>query len=490
MIEAVKLAEKSRKPEFDKETIYEADITDLAVGGKGLTRINGKVVFVEKAIPGQRVTIRVFKEKKEYAEARVVDVLENSSMYEKPKCSHFSVCGGCSIQNMKYTDQIIQKRLWIDESFKRIAKIENVKIDDTIPSPDTFYYRNKMEFSFSNKVWDPQNRKINTDCTGLGLHLPGRFDAVINVDHCYLQSEQSSHIVRNVRKFAEESGFPAYDVHKNKGFWKFLIIREGKKTGQTLLNIITNKAGINERAIVQALSDELAASFDNIASVFHAEHPGRSQAAVWETIRKISGNDYIEEKIGSYVFRVECETFFQTNTYQVENLYEVVKNVSGLTGNEIVYDLFSGVGTIPVYLSNEARKIIGFEIEPSSVEAARLNARRNNVSFCYFVQGKVRSLIKFPPKLFSAYGKPDVIITDPPRSGMDQKTLERLIKLTAPRIIYISCNPSTLARDIRILSHDYNIERVVPVDMFPHTSHVESVTLLVRKEYVEYSDRT
>jgi len=465
---------------LSKQEIYEAEITDLAVGGRGVARVNGKVVFVEKGIPGQRVKIQLYKNRKDYAESRVVEVIERGSLYEDARCDHFSQCGGCAIQHMRYEAQLAYKRHWVEESLTRIGKLQNPPVGETVPSPDIYYYRNKMEFTFAAKVWDAAERRIAAGRLGLGLHLPGRYDTVVNIDACFLQSERSTAVVKSVREFAVQSRLPPYDVQRHRGFWRFLVIREGKRTGEMLVNIITNRCDDEQRRMIGKLALLLEHETGAVTAFFHAEHPGRSQAAVWDALRKVSGKDAIDEKIGALDFRIGCDTFFQINTRQAENLYDTIRRLGKFTGNETVYDLYSGVGTIPVYLSGSVGSVIGMELNPASVEAARQNAQRNNAENCRFIQGRVRALIKYPPDLYRRYGRPGVIIVDPPRSGMDPKTVSRVANLGAQKIIYVSCSPATLSRDIQLLAGQYEAAEVIPVDMFPHTSHVEAVALLVK----------
>ena len=478
-----------KKPAF-KDNLIEVEITSLAAGGKGVGRNDGKVVFVEKGIPGQRVRVQLYKDRKDYSEGRVIELLENSSFYEEPRCPHFAYCGGCSLQNMKYEEQVKQKKKLVIEALCRIGGVDNAPVQDTIPSPDQYYYRNKMEFSFSNKVWDAANSKIQNNAFGLGLHLPGRYDTVINIKECFLQSEVSSKILLLIRDITEESGLPVYDLQKHRGFWRYLVIREGKKTKECLINLITNKCDDSEKSIVEEIVKYTIKKFPGINSFFHAEHPGKSQAATWDSIRLLHGGDYINELIGDHHFRINCETFFQTNSAQVENLYDQIENAGNFSGTEIVYDLYSGVGTIPVHIASMVKKVVGFEINSDSVAGARTNAKFNNITNCCFIQGKVRALLKQTNDLIRKYGKPDVVITDPPRSGMDPKTIERVIKLSPGKIIYVSCNPATLARDIKLFANEFHLENVVPVDMFPHTAHIESVTTLIRKAQGNIKDNT
>ncbi|MFC1553761.1 23S rRNA (uracil(1939)-C(5))-methyltransferase RlmD [candidate division KSB1 bacterium] len=466
----------------NKKNTFEVDIEDIAVGGKGIGRIDGKIVFVEKAIPGQKVEVHIYKNKKDYAEGRVIKVLENSEYYKESECTHFSYCGGCSLQNLKYSEQLKFCRKWIEEVVSRITGIKHANIQDTIPSPDEFFYRNKMEFSFSSKVFDPEQKKIISDAVGLGFHLPGRYDTVINIDKCFLQSEQSNRILNFIRDFAEESGHKAYDLQKHTGFWRYLIVREGKLTNECLICIITSKCDEKENVLIEKLASELKKDIPEITSFFHAEHPGKSQAATWESIRNVFGKDFITEKIDNFVFRIDSSTFFQTNSRQVKNLYDIIKRSADLNGGETVYDLFGGVGTIGIYLSDKAAKIVGFELDPVSVEAAGINAEINRIKNCSFIQGKVRILIKYPPDLYKTHGKPDVVVVDPPRSGLDNKVCERIIALKPEKIIYVSCNPATLARDLKIFIESFEITEIIPVDMFPQTAHVETVTTLVKKK--------
>jgi len=471
-----------KKPDF-KDNLIEVEITNLAAGGKGIGRNNGKVVFVEKGIPGQTVTVQLYKDHKDYSEGRVVALLANSPIYQEPRCSHFFYCGGCTLQQMKYEEQIKQKKQFVIDAFCRIGGIDDAPVKETIASPEQYYYRNKMEFSFSNKVWNVENSKIQKDAFGLGLHLPGRYDTVINIIECFLQSEVSNKILLTVRELTKKSGLPVYDIQRHRGFWRFLIIREGKNTKECLVNLITNKCDDLQKTIVKEIVKNTIKKIPEINSFFHAEHHGKSQAATWDSIRVLHGNDYISESIGEHVFRINCETFFQTNSIQLENLYEQIKKAGNFTGDETVYDLYSGAGTIPVHISSMVKKVVGFEINSESVKGARINAKLNKVTNCHFLQGKVRALLKQKIELTRKFGSPDIIISDPPRSGMEPKTIERVIKLSPGKIIYVSCNPATLARDVKLFANDYLLENVVPVDMFPHTAHIESVSTLIRKSH-------
>lgn len=466
-----------------KESLYipEIIISDLAVGGRGVGRYNGKVVFVDKGIPGQHLAVAIYKNHKGYAEGRIAEVLQNAPGCQEPRCKYFSVCGGCTLQNIPYDEQLVYKRKWLIEVLERIGGISQPPVKETIPAPEQYFYRNKMEFSFSDKVWDQNEKKIAVDTLGLGLHLPGRYDSIIDLDECFLQSETSNRIVNIMRTYAQSSKLPAYSSQKRTGFWRFVMIREGKITGERLILLVTTSCTEDQAAAVYGLVDVLVREIPGITAVFHAEFSGSSSAVKWEKLTKRFGADYIQERIGNYWFRIECETFFQTNSLQAERLYSLVKEAGAFTGAEIVYDLFSGIGTIPIYISNIVRTVVGIEIEPKSVEAASKNAGLNGVVNCRFIQGRVRSMIKYVPPLFAKYGKPDVVIVDPPRSGLDPKTVERIISLDAKRIVYISCNPATLARDIKDFAEQYAILSIVPVDMFPQTSHIESVTTLVRK---------
>ncbi|MCP4725816.1 MAG: 23S rRNA (uracil(1939)-C(5))-methyltransferase RlmD [bacterium] len=460
------------------DNTFEVEITDLAFGGKGVGRIDGKVVFVQKALPGQVVRVLPYKKKKDYIEARVIEVVKNSDNFVEPECSFFNVCGGCSIQNLDYEEQLKYKRNWVENSLSHIAGISGSEIRETLPSPNKFYYRNKMEFSFASKILELPEKKINSGATGLGLHLPGRYDTVLNIDECWLQSKTSSDIVNLVRKYALDSGLPAMDIQKNKGFWRYLIIRDSKKEEKTLLNLITNICGKKEEKLIDDLSEIIRKEFPAVDTLIHSIHSGKSHAAIWEDSRLIFGDGFITEKIGGYFFKIDSSTFFQTNSRQVEVLYDEVLKAGEFQKNNVVYDLYSGIGTIPLFISKHVASVVGMELEENSVKAASENAEANNVQNCSFIAGKVRVLIKFPEGLYKKYGRPDVVIADPPRGGMDKKTVERVMKMNPDRIIYVSCNPSTLARDLKDMKDNYSVEYVVPVDMFPHTAHIESVVKL------------
>ncbi len=461
-----------------KDNSFEVEITDLAFGGKGVGRIDGKVVFVQKALPGQIVKVIPYKRKKDWFEARIIEIIKNSDNYIDPKCSFFNICGGCSIQNMEYEEQLKYKRLWIENNLRQIGGFTDLRIKDTLASPDRFYYRNKMEFSFASKVLKLPEKTIESGTVGLGLHLPGRYDTVLNISECYLQSEASSEIVNLVRDFALESGLPAMDIQRNKGFWRYLIIRDSKSEKKILLNIITNQCHKKENGLIDELSAKIMSEFPGVETIVHSIHSGKSQAAVWEDSRTIEGDGAINERIGDYSFRVDSSTFFQTNSKQVENLYNEVLKAGEFQENNIIYDLYSGIGTIPLYVSKHVSSVLGMEIVENSVKAAIENTEKNNVRNCSFIAGKVRVLIKYPEELYKKYGRPDVIIADPPRGGMDKKTIDRVLVMKPDRIIYVSCNPSTLARDLKEMKDQYLIEYVVPVDMFPHTAHIESVVKL------------
>ncbi len=472
--------DKNKKNSRNNELIT-VKIDDLAVGGNGVGRIDGKVVFVQKGVPGQVVKAFPFKTKKDYIEARSVEVVSGSEIEEKPFCDWFNICGGCSLQNIKYEEQLKFKKKWIDETFRRIGGLENINIKNTVPSPDTKFYRNKMEYSFSSKAWNRESKSIDKNVVGLGLHLPGRYDTVINNTECYLQSEAGMQILNKVREYTEQSGLPAYDIQKNRGFWRYLIIRDSKITNQILVNIVTNTSGKDEEKVLDKLAETLKELVPDMSVFVHSIHSGKSQAANWQSFRVVLGEGFIEDSIGEFNFKIDAGVFFQTNTKQVKNLYDIAIEAGEFKKDDVVYDLYSGIGTIPIYISKLVSKVVGMEIVEESIEAARSNAEHNSISNCKFLAGKIRVLIKFPDNLYKYHGKPDVVVIDPPRSGMDPKSLDRVIKMEAPRIVYISCNPSTLARDLKVFSEKYNIEYAVPVDMFPHTGHVETVVKMSKK---------
>ncbi|MBN2062150.1 MAG: 23S rRNA (uracil(1939)-C(5))-methyltransferase RlmD [Deltaproteobacteria bacterium] len=458
-----------------KGDIIELWIDKLAFGGNGVARLDGFVIFVKDAVPGDRVIAQIVKKKKDYAEARSIEFLNLSRDRINPPCPYSGFCGGCQWQQLRYDRQVEYKREHLREALRHIGGIQEVKIDEVIPSEMIYAYRNKMEFSFSDYVWmlPGEYMKGNPRMDfGLGLHIPGTFYKVIDISECLLQHGDGNKILDNVRTYVRESKVPVYGLKSHEGFWRFLILRYSRAYDEWMVNIVTSE---ERQEIILPMAEWLYSKFSNISTVVNNINSRKGSTAFGEKEIVLTGNGYIKDKIGDFIFRVSANSFFQTNPSGAKRLYEVVEAFAELNGTETILDLYSGTGTIPVFLSGKARDIIGMEIVESAIIDAKINCRENGVKNCRFIQGDIRK------NLSSLKTRPDLFIIDPPRSGMHRDVLSEVMDIAAEKLIYVSCNPSTLARDLAILTEKYQIREVQPVDMFPHTYHIESVTKLIRR---------
>jgi len=452
----------------------ELKITDIAFGGKGLARVNGLAVFVQQAIPLDVVIARITKKKKQYAEARIDTLLEPSPFRITPPCIYSGFCGGCKWQFMNYEKQLDYKQQHVAESFEHIGLIKDVSVHATIPSKLIFGYRNKMEFSCSDRRWllpKDMDRDDIDRTFALGLHVPGTFDKVLDTKTCLLQPELGNHILEQVRRFIKGSGLPVYGLRSHSGFWRFVMLRHSAAYDQWMVNIIT---AAEDRKTVQPLADQLIESNPKIVSIINNITSRKAGVAIGEYEILLAGTSCIRDKIGLFEFEISANSFFQTNTLGAERLYETVKAYAGLSGKETVLDLYSGTGTIAIYLAADAKEVIGLEIAESAVIDAENNCRINRISNCRFILGDLRKT------LGQVSARPDVMIIDPPRSGMHGDVVRQVLKMQPKRIVYVSCNPATMARDIGLMKESYSVLEVQPFDMFPHTHHIESVARMER----------
>ena len=452
----------------------ELRIEKTAFGGKGLARLGEYVVFVKDTLPGDVVKAKVFKRKSNFAEARLLEILQPSEMRIKAPCRYFAWCGGCTWQNLSYQDQLLIKQEHVIDSLRHLGGIKNIEVRNTLPSELEWGYRNKMEFSFADRRWllpeELGNEEISKDFA-LGLHIPGTFDKILDIDECLLQSTAANQILRIVDEYCRANHLVPYGVRSHDGYLRYLVIRESSYSGELMVNLVT---AYEDRKILEPLAKNLHESNPLITSIVNNINSRKAQIAQGEKEILLFGQDYITEKLGSFEFRISANSFFQTNTRQAVNLYETVLDYADLTGVEKVADLYCGTGTITLFLSLKCAEVTGYELAASAVEDARSNAlnhERNNVRF---VDGDLLNNLKDID--FSA----DVIVTDPPRSGMHPGVCEQLARSGAEKIVYVSCNPTTMARDIALMQPNYRLSRVQPVDMFPHTYHVETVALLER----------
>lgn len=452
----------------------ELAITDIAFGGRGLTRVDGLAVFVDQAVPGDRVLARIYKKKKNYAEARTVELIESSPHRIEALCPYSGYCGGCKWQFLNYDTQLEYKRQHVREALAHIGDIHDVVVHHTLASELVFGYRNKMEFSCATRRWvlphELDRPDIDRD-NAVGLHVPGTFDKVLDIEACLLQPPMGNDILNDVRDYIKSSSLPIYGLRSHEGFWRFLVLRHSVAHDQWLVNLVTADEKIDQ---VMPLALQLKETYPNVVSVVSNITARKSGVAVGDREILLAGRDKIKDCVGPFEFELSANSFFQTNSRGAAVLYDTVRRYAGLTGEQTVLDLYCGTGTIAIYLSFMAREVVGMEVAESAVLDAQQNCRRNNVDNCRFILGDIRTEL---PRLEI---RPDVLVIDPPRVGMHKDVVKQVLALGAESIIYVSCNPATLARDLSVLKAEYQVLEVQPIDMFPHTFHIEAVAKLRR----------
>jgi 23S rRNA (uracil1939-C5)-methyltransferase len=446
--------------------------------------VDGFVVFVDHAVPGQKVRVRITRKKSRFAEANVVHLLAQSPAYAPPFCPHFGVCGGCQWQDLAYEEQLHWKRTHVQECLQHLAGLTPGDILPTVASPHQRYYRNKMEFAFAPRAWLPPGdlAAANRAAGGgaLGLHVGASSDQIFNLKHCFLQSPQSTAIVQEVRRWCGQSGLAAYNPRTQRGFWRFLVLREGKRTAQAMAHLITTDQG--DPAAVEALAAHLQARFPVITTLVHSRSLTKAQVASGESSRTLWGPGYIEERLGDLRLRISANSFLQTNTVAAEGLYNAVSRLGEFTGAETVWDLYCGAGSIALHLASQVRRVVGFELVAAAVNDAYGNSRLNGLENCRFLAGDLKERLREALRAGPLHQpRPDVVITDPPRAGLHPQVVQALREIAPRRIIYVSCNPATLARDLGLLQDLYAILTVQPFDLFPHTAHIECVARLERR---------
>ena len=460
--------------DIKKGHAVELTVEKVVYGGRLLAHLNNMAIFVDKAVPGDRVTARVVKVRKNFAEARVLEVVEASPYRTIAPCPYSDYCGGCNWQFIEYEKQLEYKHALVEDLLNHIGKAYNFQIHHVLPSSQVFGYRNKMEFSFSNKRWAlPKERdeKRANDNFALGLHIPGTFDRIIDIEGCLLQKEKGNEILREVRRYVKDSGIPVYGLKSHQGFWRYLMLRHSYCFDEWMVNIVTSE---QRDPPVQDLASILKGRFKEIASIVNNINTKKGGTAVGEWERILAGERNIRDKIGTSTFEISANSFFQTNTLLSQRLYQSVKDFSSLTGKETVLDLYCGIGTVSIFLAPQASRIIGMDISNSAIADAKRNCQLNGIDNGEFLCGDVRMLLS----QFTI--QPDLLVSDPPRTGMHKKVIDQILQLLPDKIIYISCNPATLARDIALLKERYRVEEVQPIDLFPHTYHIESVARMER----------
>ncbi len=455
-------------------------ITDIGSEGNAIARIDEMVLFVPGMIPGDVVDVRVTRKKKRYMEGVPVAVVSPSPDRITPPCSHFGVCGGCRWQHLPYENQLYYKEQQVRDNLTRIGHTAIPQVDGIIGSDKIYDYRNKLEFTFSEKRWLTHAEVASGAELGrqpaVGFHIPGIFDKVLDIEECLLMGGPTDAIRNEARRYALERKLPFYDFREQRGFLRNLVVRR-TTGGEVMVVLVTTDSHAEER---EKMLDHLAGRFPEITSLYYIINTKKNDSISDLTPVLSAGNGYITEEMEGLRFRIGPKSFYQTNSSQAERLYSLAREMAQLTGSENVYDLYTGTGTIACYVASHAGRVTGIEYIEAAVEDARINALENNIGNVHFIAGDIKDI--FNNSLFDERGRPDVIITDPPRAGMHGDVTAAMLRSGAERIVYVSCNPATQARDIDILSQGYDVKRVSPVDMFPHTFHVENVVLLEKKE--------
>ena len=454
-------------------------ITDVAAEGKAIAKVNDMVVFVPYVVPGDVVDLQVKRKKHSYAEAEAVHFHEYSPQRAVPFCEHYGVCGGCKWQILPYEEQIKYKQKQVTDNLKRIGKIELPEISPILGSKKTQCYRNKLEFTFSNKRWLTQQEvaedvKYN-QMNAVGFHIPNAFDKVLAIEKCWLQDDISNRIRNAARDYAYEHNYSFQNLRTHEGMLRNIIVRTST-TGELMVIVVCHIERDEEMDLFKALLQHLADKFPEITSLLYIINNKVNDTITDLDVHVFRGNDHIFEEMEGLRFKVGPKSFYQTNSEQAYELYKVARNFAGLTGNELVYDLYTGTGTIANFVSRQARQVIGIEYVPEAIEDAKVNSQINSITNTLFFAGDMKDMLT--QDFINQYGRPDVIITDPPRAGMHQDVIDVILFAEPKRIVYVSCNPATQARDLQLLDVKYRVTAVQPVDMFPHTHHVENVVLL------------
>jgi 23S rRNA (uracil1939-C5)-methyltransferase len=456
--------------------LQKVPVQDYAAGGKALSKIDGKVIFIEGAVPGDVVDVQVSKSKKEWAEGKAIRFHEFSKDRVNPFCEHFGVCGGCKWQMLPYEKQLLYKQNEVEQNLSRIGKVQLPPVQLIIGCTNITHYRNKLEFTFSNKRY-----LLSSEITGaalipqenaVGFHVPRLFDKVIDINTCHLMVEPVNAIRNTIRNLAKQHQYSFYDIRAHQGWLRTMIVRIAT-TGEVMVNVCF---GYDDEPARKQLFDALLQEVPAISTLLYTINPKMNDTIYDLQPQVYTGKGFIIEKLEDLSFKISPKSFFQTNTRQAEQLYQVTRSFANLTGAETVYDLYCGTGSIGLFVSRQAKKVIGVEVIDEAIRDARENAALNNIGHAHFFTGDVIDICT--DGFFEQQGKPDVIITDPPRAGMHEKLTRKILETKAPLVVYVSCNAATQARDLAILDEQYEVTRVQPVDMFPHTHHIENVVQL------------
>ena len=454
-------------------------ITDVASEGKAIAKVDGMAVFVPYAVPGDVVDIQLTRKKHNYAEGKVVRFVAYSPDRVEPFCEHFGVCGGCKWQMLPYNLQLRYKQKQVEDNLTHIGKVELPEISPILGAPKTTFYRNKLEFTFSNRRWltekEVENRELSINREALGFHIPQMFDKVLDIQRCWLQDDISNQIRNTIRRFCLQNDYEFFDLRNQKGLMRNLIIRT-TSTGEVMLIVaFFNENKEKREKLLNFISDE----FPQITSLLYVINEKANDTITDQKIVTWKGNDCIYEEMEGLKFKIGPKSFYQTNSEQAYNLYKIVREFARLSGDELVYDLYTGTGTIANFLARSAKKVIGVEYVPEAIDDAIENSRLNRIDNTFFFAGDIKDMLT--PDFIVEHGVPDVVVVDPPRAGMHAHVVQTILFAQPRHIVYVSCNPATQARDVNLLAGKYRVTRVQPVDMFPHTHHVENVILLEKR---------
>ncbi len=467
---------KNKKPH---PILTNVTITDIAAEGKAIAKVNDVVVFVPFVVPGDVVDLQVTRKKSHFMEARPILFHSYGEQRTGAVCEHYGICGGCKWQILPYTEQIRYKQKQVVDNLTRIGKIELPEITPILGSARTEFYRNKLEFTFSNKRWRTNEEiaegKVFETMNAVGFHIPGQFDKVLDINKCWLQTEDSNEIRNEIRRYALENSLTFFDLRNQDGFLRTMMIRT-TSTGELMVIVIFF---YEDKEAQDALLQHIADKFPQITSLLYVINSKANDTITDQEVLVFKGNECIYEEMEGLKFKIGPKSFYQTNSEQAYELYKITRNLAGLTGNELVYDLYTGTGTIANFVAHQAREVIGIEYVPEAIEDAVVNSKLNNIENTLFYAGDMKDILN--AAFIEKHGKPDVIITDPPRAGMHEDVIDAILFAEPKRIVYVSCNPATQARDLSLLDAAYKVAAVQPVDMFPHTHHVENVVLLQKR---------
>lgn len=465
---------KKPLPIFEKITI-----TDIAAEGKAIAKVNDVVIFVPFVVPGDVVDLQVTRKKSHFMEARAIHFHTLSDKRTNAVCEHYGICGGCKWQILPYQEQINYKQKQVVDNLTRIGKIDLPPVSPILGSAKTEFYRNKLEFTFSNKRWRTNEEiaegKIFDTMNAVGFHIPGQFDKVLDINKCWLQTEDSNEIRNEVRRYALEHELTFFDLRSQEGFLRTLMVRTTSTGELMIIMVFFHEDKEAQNALLQYIADK----FPQITSLLYIINSKANDTITDQEIHIFKGNECIYEEMEGLKFKIGPKSFYQTNSDQAYELYKITRNFAQLTGNELVYDLYTGTGTIANFISHQAKQVIGIEYVPEAIEDAFVNSEINKISNTLFYAGDMKDILN--AAFIEEHGKPDVIITDPPRAGMHEDVINAILFAAPERIVYVSCNPATQARDLYLLDCQYKVTAIQPVDMFPHTHHVENVVLLERK---------